>query len=394
MEKTILIQLEDFANHNAFDLLAKYCTACVTFAVRGCAKWNSEKIWLVNSKALALISLVADRRQAAAAKDQILGLGEPDDNTEQEQPDTNTRSLEAITNPQPTSEEESESDNDQDQFLMDSQNPFTTFFTSEDRLTLARKIVQGISDFNPAACAKIALTFALNPSLMDDLTMKDSRRIMELAKQCSEVPWTLPESAVLDPDQSAPPMQALAEPRTADAAPAAVSDVAPQSAVATAETSATKGPTIAQQHTVLALPLAADEPCLSAVPASAPSASTALDVARPSVTPPSAATTHPPVQQQAPQPLAVTDGSLDHATAAPVHHTVSLRPLSKTDALIVASASTGVPKTNLAFPESGVSSVLFSDKKVLSSGSLNYQVPSSFSLCSKSESKVLLPFPS
>nr|GMD23093.1 uncharacterized protein LOC109168966 [Ipomoea batatas] len=30
---------------------------------------------------------------------------------------------------------------------------------------------------------------------------------------------------------------------------------------------------------------------------------------------------------------------------------------------------------------------------VLSSGSLNYQVPSSFSLCSKSESKVLLPFP-
>nr|GMD76297.1 uncharacterized protein LOC109186057 [Ipomoea batatas] len=40
-------------------------------------------------------------------------MGEPDDNTEQ--PDTNTRSPEAITNPQPTSEEESESDNDQDQ---------------------------------------------------------------------------------------------------------------------------------------------------------------------------------------------------------------------------------------------------------------------------------------
>nr|GLL46754.1 uncharacterized protein LOC109157012 [Ipomoea trifida] len=44
--------------------------------------------------------------------------------------------------------------------------------------------------------------------------MKDSRRIMELAKQCSEVPWNLSESAVLDPEQSAPPTQTLAEPRT------------------------------------------------------------------------------------------------------------------------------------------------------------------------------------
>nr|GLL42163.1 uncharacterized protein LOC109153488 [Ipomoea trifida] len=112
---------------------------------------------------------------------------------------------------------------------MASQNPFTTFFTSEDRLTLARKIVQGISDFNPAACAKIALTFALNPSLMDDLTMKDSRRIMELAKLCSEVPWNLPESAVLDSEQSALPTQTLAEPRTIDAVPAATApDVAVQ----------------------------------------------------------------------------------------------------------------------------------------------------------------------
>nr|GMD40848.1 uncharacterized mitochondrial protein AtMg00310-like [Ipomoea batatas] len=153
-------------------------------------------------------------------------------------------------------------------FLMASQNPFTIFFTSEDRLTLARKIVQGISDFNPAACAKIALTFALNPSLMDDLTMKDSRRIMELAKLCSEVPWNLPESAVLDPDQSA-----LAEQHPADAVPVAV----PESAVATAEASATTAPDAAQQTAVPPLPHATVEPCLSAVPATAPSASTALD---------------------------------------------------------------------------------------------------------------------
>nr|GMD68854.1 phospholipase D delta-like [Ipomoea batatas] len=151
---------------------------------------------------------------------------------------------------------------------MASQNPFTIFFTYEDRLTLARKIVQGISDFNPAACAKIALTFALNPSLMDDLTMKDSRRIMELAKLCSEVPWNLSESAVLDPDQSA-----LVEQHPADAVPVAV----PESAIATAEASATTAPDAAQQTAVPPLPHAAVEPCLSAVPATAPSASTALD---------------------------------------------------------------------------------------------------------------------
>nr|GLL27085.1 uncharacterized protein LOC109173367 [Ipomoea trifida] len=78
---------------------------------------------------------------------------------------------------------------------MASQNPFTTFSTSKDRLILARKIVQGISDFNQTDCAKIALTFALNPSLMDDLTVKESRLILELAKQCSEVPWRLTETA-------------------------------------------------------------------------------------------------------------------------------------------------------------------------------------------------------
>nr|GLL46109.1 uncharacterized protein LOC109146977 [Ipomoea trifida] len=97
---------------------------------------------------------------------------------------------------------------------MASQNPFTTFSTSEDRFILARKIVQGISDFNPSDCPKIALTLALNPSLMDDLTVKESRLILELAKQCSEVPWKLPESTVHNPDQFAPPSHALAEPRT------------------------------------------------------------------------------------------------------------------------------------------------------------------------------------
>nr|GMD05933.1 uncharacterized protein LOC109153488 [Ipomoea batatas] len=144
-------------------------------------------------------------------------------------------------------------------FLMAPQNPFTIFSTSEDRLILARKIVQGISDFNPTDCAKIALTFALNPSLMDDLTVKDSRMILELAKQCSEVPWKLPESAVQD--QSAPPSHALAEPHTTDVAPAAVSDTAAQSALATAGASATKAPDVAQP-----LPHALIEPDSSAVP--------------------------------------------------------------------------------------------------------------------------------
>nr|GMC51385.1 uncharacterized protein LOC109167433 [Ipomoea batatas] len=200
--------------------------------------------------------------------------GEPDDNTEQ--PDT--RSPEAITNPQPTSEEESESDNDQDQFLMASQNPFTIFFTSEDRLSLARKIVQGISDFNPAACAKIALTFALNPSLIDDLTMKDSRRIMELAKLCSEVPWNLPESAVLDPEQSAPPTHALAEPRTTDAAPAA-SAVAAQSVPAPTIVAAQSAPAIFAGQSATASADVAAQSATASVDVAAQSATVPPDVA-------------------------------------------------------------------------------------------------------------------
>nr|GLL17455.1 uncharacterized protein LOC109181161 [Ipomoea trifida] len=293
---------------------------------------------------------------------------------------------------------------------MASQNPFINFFSSEDRLSLARKIVQGISDFNPAACAKIALTFALNPSLMDDLTMKDSRRIMELAKLCSEVPWNLPESDVLAPEQSALPTHDLAEPRTTDAAPAALAvaaqsapaasivagqsatasaEVAAQSATASADVaarSATAPPAVAPMPQVFAqlLPHVITEPGLSAVPAPAPSASTALDTARPSVTHPSAATNQPTVHQPASQPQAVAITSADHASAD--------QNLSKTDALVVSSASTGVATSNLAFPVSGASSVFASDKQVLSSGSLNFQVPSSFSLCSKSESRVIFPF--
>nr|GMD52487.1 uncharacterized protein LOC109173367 [Ipomoea batatas] len=210
--------------------------------------------------------------------------GQPDDNTEQ--PDT--RSPEAITNPQPTSEEESESDNDQDQFLMASQNPFTIFFTSEDRLSLARKIVQGISDFNPAACAKIALTFALNPSLMDDLTMKDSRRIMELAKLCSEVPWNLPESAVLDPEQSAPPTHALAEPRTTDAAPAALA-VAAQSAPAPTIVAAQSAPapTIVAAQSAHAPTDVADKSAPASADVAGQSATASADVAARSATAPS-----------------------------------------------------------------------------------------------------------
>nr|GLL30006.1 uncharacterized protein LOC109173367 [Ipomoea trifida]GME05779.1 uncharacterized protein LOC109173367 [Ipomoea batatas] len=89
---------------------------------------------------------------------------------------------------------------------MATQNPFTTFSTSEDRLILARKIVQGISDFNPSDCAKIALTFALNPSLIDVLTVKESRLLLVLAKNCSEVPWKLPEDGVLSAAETENPV--------------------------------------------------------------------------------------------------------------------------------------------------------------------------------------------
>nr|GMD91946.1 protein FAR1-RELATED SEQUENCE 5-like [Ipomoea batatas] len=291
--------------------------------------------------------------------------GEPDDNTEQ--PDT--RSPEAITNPQPTSEEESESDNDQDQFLMASQNPFTTFFTYEDRLTLARKIVQGISDFNPAACAKIALTFALNPSLMDDLTMKDSRRIMELAKLCSEVPWNLPESAVLDPEQSAPPTQTLAELRTTNAVPAATA-VAAQSAPAptdVADQSATAPADVAAQSATAPADVAGQSATAPADVATR-SATTPPDVAvqpLPQATP---AATMPPVSANLPQ---VRDVAATQPGVHGVHSTAA-----SSDPLFIAppgSSVSHVDATTIPSTKIGVSSVFFSDKKVLSSGSLNYQ---------------------
>nr|GMC46661.1 feruloyl CoA ortho-hydroxylase 1-like [Ipomoea batatas] len=142
--------------------------------------------------------------------------GEPEDNTEQPE---STRSPVAITNPQPTTEEESESDNDQDQFLMATQNPFTTFSTSEDRQILARKIVQGISYFNPSDCAKIALTFALNPSLIDVLTMKESRLLLVLAKNCYKVPWKLPEDGVLSAAETENPVLVAAAQTVATAPP-------------------------------------------------------------------------------------------------------------------------------------------------------------------------------
>nr|GMD06062.1 uncharacterized protein LOC109181161 [Ipomoea batatas] len=306
----------------------------------------------------------------------LLDDGEPEDNTEQ--PDTSTRSPEAITNPQPTTEEESESDTDQDQFLMASQNPFRNFFTSEDCLFLARKIVQGISDFNPTDCAKIALTFALNPSLMDDLTMKDSRRIMELAKLCSEVPWNIPESAVLDPDQSAPPTQALAEPRTTDVVPAAA-DVAAQS--------------VSCAPAVLPLPRAVIEPGSSAVHAAETSAPTATEVAQRIAVPPL-----PRATPAAPMPQVSADLPQVHNAAATqpdvhgVHSTAASSDLwfiAPPGSSVSQADASKIPSTKI-----GVPSILISDKNVLSSGSLNYQVPSSFSLCSKSESKVLFPFPS
>nr|GME03172.1 uncharacterized protein LOC109181161 [Ipomoea batatas] len=250
---------------------------------------------------------------------------------------------------------------------MASQNPFTTFFTYEDRLTLARKIVQGISDFNPVACAKIALTFALNPSLMDDLTMKDSRRIMELAKLCSEVPWNLPESAVLDPEQSAPPTQTLAELRTTDVVPAATA-VAAQSAPAPTDV--------------------ADQSATAPADVAAQSATAPADVAGQSATAPAdvttrSATTSPDVAVQ----------PLPQATPAATMPPVSANLPQVRDVAATQPGVHGVHST-AASSKIGVSSVFFSDKKVLSSGSLHYQVPSSFSLCSNSESKVLFPFPS
>nr|GMC71230.1 uncharacterized protein LOC109181161 [Ipomoea batatas] len=249
---------------------------------------------------------------------------------------------------------------------MASQNPFTTFFTSEDRLTLARKIVQGISDFNLAACAKIALTFALNPSLMDDLTMKDSRRIMELAKLCSEVPWNLPESAVLDPEQSAPPTQTLAEPRITDAAPAA-SAVAAQSAPTpmTVAAQSAHAPTDVANQFAPTPTNVADKSAPASADVAGQSVTASADVAARSATAPPDVAPMPQVFAALPQVRAAA------ATQSVVQGVLST----------AASSVLKIPSSKIGVPS------------VLSSGSLNYQVPSSFSLCSKSESKVLLPFP-
>nr|GMC51503.1 uncharacterized protein LOC109154753 [Ipomoea batatas]GME14548.1 uncharacterized protein LOC109154753 [Ipomoea batatas] len=249
---------------------------------------------------------------------------------------------------------------------MASQNPFITFFTSEDRLTLARKIVQGISDFNPAACVKIALTFALNPSLMDDLTMKDSRRIMELAKLCSEVPWTLPESAVLDPDQSAPPTQALAESRNTAAAHDATSDVAPRSAVTTADALAPTATNVAQRTATPLLPQAAPPPQdLAAQSATAPADVAVLPL--PQATP---AAPMPQVSVDLPQVRNV-------AASQPVVHGVHSTAASS-DLLFIAppgSFVSQVDASKISSTKIGVPSVLCSDKK-------------------GKEDKVLLPFSS
>nr|GME10126.1 uncharacterized protein LOC109185001 [Ipomoea batatas] len=247
---------------------------------------------------------------------------------------------------------------------MASQNPFTTFFTYEDRLTLARKIVQGISDFNPAACAKIALTFALNPSLMDDLTMKDSRRIMELAKLCSEVPWNLPESAVLDPEQSAPPTQTLAELRTTDAVPAATA-VAAQSAPAptdVADQSATAPADVAAQSATAPAHVAGQS-AIAPADVATRSATTPPDVAvqpLPQATP---AAPMPPVSANLPQ---VRDVAATQPGVHGVHSTVA-----SSDPLFIAppgSSVSHVDATTIPSTKIGVSSVFFSDKKVLSSG--------------------------
>nr|GMD83421.1 hypothetical protein Iba_chr14aCG4940 [Ipomoea batatas] len=248
---------------------------------------------------------------------------------------------------------------------MASQNPFTTFFTSEDRLTLARKIVQGISDFNPAACAKIALTFALNPSLMDYLTMKYSRRIMELAKHCSE---------------SAPPTQALAEPRTTAAAHDAASDVAPRSAVTTADASATN---VAQPHVIPPLPRAVIELDSSAIHAA--STPTTTDVAQRTATPllPQAA---PPPRE----PAALPHTHEAAATQPDVHGVHSAAASS--DLLFIAppgSSVSQVDASKISSTKIGVSSVLFSDKMVLSSGSLNYQSASDLASSEKLVSDVI-----
>nr|GMD81011.1 uncharacterized protein LOC109166029 [Ipomoea batatas] len=46
---------------------------------------------------------------------------------------------------------------------------------------------------------------------MDDLTVKESRILLELAKQCSEVPWKLPEAAANELAQSAEPRTSIAQ---------------------------------------------------------------------------------------------------------------------------------------------------------------------------------------
>nr|GMD14374.1 uncharacterized protein LOC109181161 [Ipomoea batatas] len=193
--------------------------------------------------------------------------------------------------------------------------------------------------------------------------MKDSRRIMELAKQCSEVPWTLPESAVLDPDQSAPPTQALAKSRNTAAAHDAASDVAPRSAVTTADASATN------RTATLLLPQAAPPPQeLAAQSATAPA-----DVAAQSATAPTdvAVLPLPQATPTAPMPKVSADLPQVHNVAAtqPVVHGVHSTAASF-DLLFIAPTGSSVSQVDaskILSTKIGVSSVLFSDKKVLSS---------------------------
>nr|GLL46672.1 uncharacterized protein LOC109185001 [Ipomoea trifida] len=240
---------------------------------------------------------------------------------------------------------------------------------------------------------------------------------MELAKQCSEVPWTLPESAVFDPDQSAPPSQALAKPRTTDAAVTAA-----QSAVTPAEVSATTAPDVAQQAAVPPLPHAVIEPDSSAIHAAAtleitapPSASSDSHAAAaaPGSTSPifSAAQTHVQTAISSAAPP-------DRKFFAPHGSSVSSQfefaddifpktnkqkdniPKTATSTFEFScvnsqAATINAVVTKIPSASIDVRSALSSDKQVpsvLSSGTLNFQVPSSFSLCSKSESRVILPF--
>nr|GMD28204.1 uncharacterized protein LOC109181161 [Ipomoea batatas] len=266
--------------------------------------------------------------------------------------------------------------------------------------------------------------------------MKDSRRIMELAKLCSEVPWNLPESvsATIVAAQSAPaPTIVAGQSATASADVAAQSatasadiaaqsatafaDVAAQSATASADVAArseTAPPDVAPMPQVFAQLLPITEPGSSVVPAAAtlkiiapPSASSDsfAAAAAPSSTSQlfSTAQTH---VQNAMSSAAPTDRRVfaphGHSGSSQFEFADGVFPVSNkqkatsfelscvgSQAATINAVVTNIPSANI--------NVLPSDKQVpsvISSGTLNFQVPSFFSLCSKSESKVLLPFQS